>query len=100
MITLAMPDEQLLHHFPEAAALAVLDAALAAAELALRAEHPTVDDVPFDPEHDVAPSLLTAHLILSRSAELRSLIELYYAAVRRAVRFQDEADTADGDRLF
>ena len=100
MITLAMPDEQLLHHFPEAAALAVLDAALAAAQLALRAEHPTVDDVPFDPEHDVAPSLLTAHLILSRSAELRSLLELYYAAVRRAVRFQDEADTADGDRLF
>ena len=100
MTTIAMPDPQLLDLFPEAAALAVLDAALAAAELVLRAEHPTVDDVPFDPEHDVAPSLLTAHLILSRSAELRSLLELYYAAVRRAVRFQDEADTADGDRLF
>ena len=100
MTTIAMPDPQLLDLFPEAAALAVLDAALAATELVLRAEHPTVDDVPFDPEHDIVPSLLTAHLILSRSAELRDLLQLYSAAVRRAVHFQDDPDTADSDRLF
>ena len=100
MTTIAMPDPQLLDLFPEAAALAVLDAALAATELVLRAEHPTVDDVPFDPEHDLVPSLLTAHLILSRSAELRDLLQLYSAAVRRAVHFQDDPDTADSDRLF
>ena len=100
MTTIAMPDPQLLDLFPEAAALAVLDAALAATELVLRAEHPTVDDVPFDTEHDLVPSLLTAHLILSRSAELRDLLQLYSAAVRRAVHFQDDPDTADSDRLF
>ena len=85
MTLIAIPDHGVLHHFPEAALLAVLDAALAAVELALRAEHPTVDDLLFDPEHEIAPSLLTAHLILSRAAELRDLIQLYSAAVRRAV---------------
>jgi hypothetical protein len=95
MITVTMPDERVLHHFPEAATLAVLDAALAAAESALRAEHPTVDDLPFDPDHDVVPSLLTAHLVLSRAAELRDLLHLYAAAVRRAVRV-DFAHDDDG----
>jgi hypothetical protein len=78
-------DERVLYHFPEAATLAVLDAALTATEQILRAEHPTLDDVPFDPEHDVAPSLLTAHLILRRADELRDLLDLYAAAVHRAV---------------
>lgn len=81
-----MPDQGVLRHFPEAALLAVLDAALAAVELAIRAEHPTVDDLPFDPDHEIVPSLLTAHLILSRAVELRQLIHLYSPAVRRAVR--------------
>lgn len=97
MTTVTMPDQRVLYHFPEAATLAVLDAALAATDSVLRAEHPTVDDLPFDPEHDVVPSLLTAHLVLSRAAELRELLHLYTAAVRRAVRF----DLApDDDRLF
>lgn len=94
MVTFAIPDERVLHHFPEAATLAVLDAALAAAESALRAEHPTVDDLPFDHDHDVAPSLLTAYLVLSRAAELRELLHLYAAAVRRAIR--DESAHDDG----
>jgi len=96
MITVAMPDPRLLRHFPEAPTLAVLDAALVAAELALREEHPTVDDVPFDPEHDVPASLVTAHLILTRTIELRDLLHLYSAAVRRAVRFHFDPD----DGLF
>lgn len=96
VITIAMPDERVLHQFPEAASLAVLDAALVAAEAALRAEHPTVDDLPFDPDHDVVPSLLTAHLVLSRAAELRDLLHLYAAAVRRAVRVEVAPDDDDG----
>jgi hypothetical protein len=80
-----MPERGLLHHFPEAALLAVLDAALAAVELAIRAEHPTVDDLPLDLDHEIVPSLLTARLVLSRTGELRDLIHLYAAVVRRAV---------------
>jgi hypothetical protein len=85
MVTIPLPDPALLHHFPEAATLALLDAALAAVELSLRAEHPAVDDVPLDPDHNVAPSLLTAHLIVSRCSELRSLLDLHAAALRRCV---------------
>jgi hypothetical protein len=85
VITIEMLDERVLQHFPEAAVLVVLDAALAATELALRVEHPAVDDLPFDASHEIAPSLLTAHLVLSRSAELRHLLQLYSAAVLRAI---------------
>jgi hypothetical protein len=92
MTTVAMPDPRLLRHFPEATVLAVLAAALLAAELALRQEHPTVDDVPFDPEHDVPASLVTAHLILTRTIELRDLLGLYDAAVRRAVAWRLDSD--------
>jgi hypothetical protein len=93
MLTIPLPDPAVLHHFPEAATLALLDAALAAAEMTLRAEHPAVDDVPLDPDHDVVPSLLTAHLIVSRCSELRSLLDLYAAALRRCVRFErDDVD--------
>jgi len=58
----------------------------------LRVAHPAIDDVPFDPEHDIAPPLLTAHLIVSRSAELRVLLDLYRAALRRCVNFDHDDD--------
>ncbi len=92
VITIETLDERVLHHFPEAAVLVVLDAALQAAELALRVEHPAVDELPFDAMHEIAPSLLTAHLVLSHSAELRHLIQLYSAAVLRAIGNQQPSD--------
>lgn len=92
MVTIPLPHPTVLHHFPETATLALLDAALAAVEMALRAEHPAVDDVPFDSEHDVVPSLLTAHLIVARCSELRSLLDLYAAALRRCVHFEQDDD--------
>jgi hypothetical protein len=93
MVSISLPDPAVLHHFPEATTLALLDAALAAVEMSLRVEHPAVDDVPFDSDHDIVPSLLTAHLIVSRCSELRSLLDLYAAALRRCVHFEhDDAD--------
>jgi hypothetical protein len=92
MVTIPLPEPAVLHHFPEAATLALLDAALAAVELSLRAEHPAVDDLPFDPDHDVVPSLLTAHLIVSRCSELRSLLDLYAAALHRCVDFKRDCN--------
>jgi hypothetical protein len=44
------------------------------------------------PRHDIAPSLLTAQLIVSRWAELRSLLDLYAAALRRCVHFEHNDD--------
>jgi hypothetical protein len=92
MLSIPLPDPTVVHHFPEATALALLDAALAVVELSLRAEHPAVDDVPLDPDHDLVPSLLTAHLIVSRCSELRSLLDLYATALRRCVRFEHDDD--------
>jgi len=95
VITVAMPDQDVLRHFPEATTLAVLDAALVAVELALREEHPAIDDVPLDPEHDISSAFLTAHLILTRAVELRDLVHLYSAAIHRAVRYHFEPDPDD-----
>lgn len=89
---IALPDERTLAHFPEAALLALLDAVLVATAMTLRAEHPTVDEVPLDPEHDVAPSLLTAHLLLGRAEELRDLIRIYTRSVERAVGYHLDPD--------
>ena len=55
-----------------------------------------VDDVPLDSAHDIVPSLLTTHLIVSRCSELRALLDLYGAALRRCVTFDrdDEQPSA------
>lgn len=92
LLRISLPHERTLQHFPESTVLCVLDAALAAAELTLLTEHPGALDLPFDPDHDVVPSLLTAHLVLSRARELRHLLELYSAACHRAVAWDDDAD--------
>ena len=95
MIALPMPDERLLRHFPEASTLAVLDAALAATELDIGEEHPAVDGLLRDPCSEIPPTLLTAHLLLNRIGELRDLLRLHSAAVRRAIgplRFDDDDD--------
>jgi hypothetical protein len=85
MTALPMPDERLLHHFPEATTLAVLDAALAATELELGEEHPAAEAMLFEHHADVPQTLLTAHLLLARTTELRELLRLYCAAVHRAI---------------
>lgn len=87
-----MPDDGVLHHFPEAASLAVLEAALAAVELALREEHPALEHTQLDPEHDLSSLALTAHLILTRAIELRGLVRLYRSGVARTIRFHFDVD--------
>jgi len=90
-----MPDDGVLHHFPEAASLAVLEAALAAVELALREEHPALEHTQLDPEHDLSSLALTGYLILTRSIELRRLVRFYCAGVGRTARFHFDADADD-----
>jgi len=85
MIDLCMPDPRLLQHFPETTTLAVLDAALAATQLTLGAEYPAIEELLFDPSHEPSPTLLTAHLLMARTSELRDMLRLYSAAVHRAI---------------
>jgi hypothetical protein len=73
----------------------LLDAALAATELTLGEEHPAAEGVLFDPSHEVPPTLLTAHLLMARTSELRALLHLYSAAVRRAIGPLDFDDFDD-----
>jgi hypothetical protein len=88
--TLEFHDDRVLRLFPEAVTLAVLEAALVATEHVLRVEHPAVDQIPLDPEHDLDPGLLTAHLILARAAEIHHLLRLYAASLRRDVAFDSD----------
>lgn len=95
MTQIPMPDHRLLQHFPEATTLAILDAALAATELTLGEEHPAVQGLLFDPGHELPSTLLTAHLLMARTSELRHLLRLYSTAVRRAIgplRLDDDDD--------
>jgi hypothetical protein len=73
--------------------LAVLETALDASEAALRAEHPTLDD---EPALDATspPTLVAAHLLVARCAELRALILWYVDAVDLAAG-RDDADVGD-----
>ena len=91
-----MPAPHFLQYCPEALSLAILEAALVAVELALREEHPTLDDAPFNQQDLVPPSLLTAHLIVSRAIELRELLSLHSAAVLRSIEFEFDSGPDDG----
>jgi hypothetical protein len=95
MTTIVMPDQRVLRHFPEAPALAVLDAALVAVELVLREEHPALDHAPLSPEYDISPLALSAYLILTRTLELRELIRFYSGGVDRSLCYHFDADPDD-----
>ena len=85
MPAISMPEPHLLHHFPEASTLVVLEAALAATELALAQEHPAAEELLFDSDQEPPPTLLIGHLLLTRTSELRQLLHLYTAAVLRVI---------------
>lgn len=84
-LSLTLPDARGLRLAPERSALTVLDVALAVAEHALHAEHPTLDEVFGGPPPPVTPTLLTASLLVRRCDELRQLIAVYDAALRAAL---------------
>jgi len=75
------PSIHQLHLAPELAVLYALDAALAVAARALRAEHETLGH-PCDPQ-DAGPPLLRAAMTLyARLRDLRRALRHYRAAVR------------------
>jgi hypothetical protein len=75
------PTIQQLHLAPELAVLYALDAALAAAARALRAEHETVGQ-PYDPDEGGAPTLRAATNLYAGVRHLRRALRHYRAAVR------------------
>ena len=65
--------------------LSVLDAALAATELALGQEHPAAECLLRAWYQEPPPTLLISHLLRTRTTELRELLHLYTAAAHRAL---------------
>jgi hypothetical protein len=84
-------DEDLLHHFADTAPMVVLDAALAAAAAVLWDEHQPEPELLLDPDHFPESACLTSHLVISHIAELRHLLRLHLAEMKRALpRCEDE----------
>jgi hypothetical protein len=78
---------QKLYAARELLELRLLTAALDAASLALRLEHPSVDTLaePTDP-----PTLRAARHLLARVGALRGALRAYRAAVRRVIAEPDD----------
>jgi len=96
-LLLTLPDAYGMRAAPERSALALLDATLAVAEHTLYAEHPTLDELYKEPCTRPPPTLLIAHLLVRRSAELRELLVSYERAIRDAL---GEKSFYDGDLPF
>jgi len=76
-------DPRALAAAPELASLAIVEAALAAALVALRVEHPTLDDLA---EPQEPPSLQRARSLVASAAVLAVSLRRYRVAVLAALR--------------
>lgn len=85
MMPSTLPDCAQIRRAPQRTALILLDAALLVAERALRAEHHNLDLAFAEPQHEVSPVLITGHFLVSRFAELRSLLATYDATLTHAL---------------
>ena len=76
-------DPRALAAAPELASLAIVEAALSAALVALRVEHPTLDDLA---EPQEPPSLQRARRLVASAAVLAVSLRRYRVAVLAALR--------------
>lgn len=90
-LVLILPDAPGLRWAPERAVLALLDIHLAVVELALFAEHPTLDELFAEPRTRFEPTLLAAFRLVRRCRELRELLVVYETAIRDALGEQINA---------
>ena len=84
MTYLAEPFHPRLHDAFERPTLCTLEAAIAAAQDALRRRHPDVDFWSGFPADCPAYDQIAAHILFNRLSELRDLIALYDAAIVHA----------------
>jgi hypothetical protein len=84
-ISIGLAPARCLRRAPERSALALLDAALAVAENALYAEHPSLDDALDETSPLIASTLVTALMLVRRIDEIRRLLAFYELALRNAL---------------
>ena len=87
-------DNDLLHHFADTAPIVVLDAALASAAAVLWDEHQPEPELLLDPDHFPESACMTSHMVISHIAELRHLLRLHLAEMKRTL------PSCEDDNLF
>lgn len=78
-------DEDLFRHFADVPPIVVLDAALATAAAVIWEEHRPEPALLLDSEHLPEPACMTSHLVVTRINELRHLLRLHLAEMKRAL---------------
>jgi len=86
--------DELLHQFPDVPPIVMLDAALATVAAVVWEEHRPEPLLLLDPDHIPETACLTSHLLIERIRELRHLLRLHLAEMRRVLPSNQD------DRLF
>jgi hypothetical protein len=97
MIAVPLPESSDLRVARQRGVLALLDAALLVADQALRVEHPDFQTALNPAVPDPPPDVTAAFFLVHRIRDLRSLLLVYGAAVRRN---QDDGDDDYDDIPF
>lgn len=77
--------DELLHHFADVPPIVILDAALATVATVVWEEHRPEPLLLLDPDHVPETACLTSHLIIERIRELRHLLRLHIAEMKRVL---------------
>ncbi len=78
-------DDELLHQFPDVPPIVMLDAALAMVAVVVWEEHRPEPLLLLDPDHVPETACLTSHLIIERIRDLRHLLRLHLAEMKRVL---------------
>ena len=84
-ITALDADDELLHQFADVPPIVMLDAALATVAAVVWEEHRPEPLLLLDPDHVPETACLTSHLIIERIRELRQLLRLHLAEMKRVL---------------
>jgi hypothetical protein len=78
-------DDDLLHQFADVPPIVMLDAALATVAAVISEEHQPEPLLLLDPDHIPETACLTSHLLIERIRELRHLLRLHLAEMKRVL---------------
>jgi hypothetical protein len=78
-------DDELLHHFADVPPIVMLDTALATVAAVVWEEHRPEPSLLLDPDHVPETACLTSHLIVECIKELRHVLRLHLAEMKRAL---------------
>ena len=81
----SMSDDELLHQFADVPPIVMLDTALATVATVVWEEHRPEPSLLLDPDYIPEPACMTSHLLIARIKELRHLLRLHLAEMKRVL---------------